>query len=366
MGMNAKIFLLCGIAVVFNQCSPQTNPQEKIAINNKPGKLRIKVSDDWIEKVRANKYQADSPVTVSVLKEFEEYIKPDTLDGTAERVHYRGGVVNETDPGGRLNAVFVNLDEDAAEEMVGLFGYSRRDPSLGVFKKIDGAWYLVYLESFWLFSEDPELVIANNYSANKVFYIRKLHDRGSGIYADSYQFYKLINGTVYPCLELVSEAWLYGWGRTLNQKASSKFSFKSTTADELWVNYSYSFFAGSVEKGDMSWMAHEDIKFVHGEQGISYIWNKHTRTYQPDPVNWDDNLSDFRLTKDKITCFSQLGNDTLFVRAFAHELKETLKEGDSRQKKYLKKYLADVRKNGESYAEIGELKGDSRNSSKKK
>ncbi|MDB5269262.1 MAG: hypothetical protein JWP58_2302 [Hymenobacter sp.] len=352
--MNLRILLLIGLAVSLSQCTSHPEPKTN---NFKPTDkaIGIKIPDSWIEKLRTNKYQANSPCNVAILKEFEGYIKPDTLDGTSELVHRSGGILDYEEPGGRLSAVFVNLDEDVEEEVVGVFGYSRRDPCLGVFKRIDGAWYLIYMEPFFLFKESPELQIANSYSPNKVFYIRELHQRGSEVYSDAYKFYKLIDGKVYNCLELVNEASIYGWGLTLNQKVSSKFSFNSTTADELWVSYRYNFFAGAVEKGDMPWHAHEDIAFVNGEQGITYDWNKATHMYQPYPDTIPDGLDSIRLTKDKIACFGNFNNDTLFVRAFGNEIHNILKEGSKRQKKYLQKYLNDIRVKKQSFTSSGEL-----------
>jgi hypothetical protein len=353
--MKQQLFWLAVLTILSSQCSSPAPSKEAQLPDSGFKKGLIKIPDSWIEKLRKNRYQKGSTSNLTILKEFEGYISPDTLQGTSESTHYEGGVLDENEPGGRYNVLFVNLDEDPDEEIIGTFGYARRDPSLCVFKRINEIWYLLYLEPFFLFKDDPELQIANNYAVNKVFYIRKLQQRGSEIYLDSYRFYKLINGKVYPCLELVNEAFIYGWGLTLNQITSSKFSFNCATADELWVSYTYSFFAGAVEKGDMPWDAHEDITFARGEQGITYEWNNRSKTYQMHPDTIPDGMDAFRLTTDKVGCFGAFGNDTLFVRAFAHELKETLTKGDKRQKKYLNRYLAEVQSTKKSAVPSGEL-----------
>lgn len=248
--------------------------------------------------------------------------------------------------------MFVNLDSDPLEEMIGLFGWSENDPTLAVFKKIDDSWYLIYYEPFYMFYNSPELQVANIFSANKTFYIRWLNERGSGIYSDSYHFYKLINSKVYHCLELIHEARISGWGLYLNQTVEMNFKFNCATADELWVTYNYNFFPGAVYENDAPWERHEDISLVKGDNdGVNYQWDTHSFTYRPQFYTF----SKGNLTEQKISCFGSFGNDTLFVKAFDYEIKQTLDKGTEEQKKLLKKYLDIVSKGQKATSPTGEL-----------
>ncbi len=302
--------------------------------------VKIKVPKEWIDKLR--KYDYKEKNNVLLLNQFERFIKPDSLVGLKEYPHENGGI---------LNPIFVNLDNDPNEELIGLFGWSENYPTLAVFKFIDNSWYLLYLEPFYMFYNEPELQVVNNFSANKTFYIGWLYDRGSGIYRDAYHFYKLIDNKVYPCLDLINSAHIFGWGLYLNQTIKMNFKFNCATIDELWVSYDYNFFPGAVEENDVPWDGHEDLSFVKGSKGISYQWNDTTHTYQPQFYNNNDD----ELNKEKISCFGAFDNDTLFVSAFDYEIKQTLEKGTTEQKKLLEKYLKIVKTERKTVAPTGEL-----------
>lgn len=291
----------------------------------KYGNMKIKIPTGWIEKLAQYDYKHNKE---GLLQQFEGYIKPYTLDRSAS-LDYPGDWV--------LNPMFVNLDNDSENEIIGLFGWSQEHPALAVFKKIGQSWFLIYLEPFFMKYQPPELQVANNFSTNKTFYIRWLYDGGSGIYRDAYHFYKIINNRVYPCLELINEARIDGWGLYLNQEVKMKLEFNSANGDNLWVEYDFNFFPGAVYSDDVPWSVHQNISFVKGEsKGVSYNWDTLTNTYQPYIYAFDTLEG---LTKDKIACFGAFGNDTLFVKAFRYEIGQTLKKGSDEQKIQLQKYL---------------------------
>ena len=205
---------------------------------------------------------------------------------------------------------------------------------LAVFKQIDGTWYLLYHESFWVYNASTELQVANNPSANKTFYIRCLHEYESGLYRNAYQFYKLINNKVHPCLELTSEARLYGWGSSLNQDNSSKFRFDNEV-DAIWVNYKYDFFPGFEDEPGSE---HINMSFAKGDGFVTYSWDAATSAYR-----FKSDSTPGAMNKDKITSFSRLGDDSTFVKAFNYEISKTLKESDEKQRKFLMNYLKRVR-----------------------
>ena len=49
-----------------------------------------------------------------------------------------------------------------------------------------------------------------------------------------------------------------------------------------------------------------------------------------------------QLNEKKIACFTDFGNDKLFIEAFEYEIKETLKNGTLEQKNILQFYLKSI------------------------
>ncbi|MBD2768089.1 hypothetical protein IC235_09325 [Hymenobacter sp. BT664] len=317
------------ILLTITQCvSPAS--KEKIA--------GVKVPTEWVERVREYDYKQDN---LPILKQLEGFIKSDTLAGETDSTHIGRGIVDQSS-GGIFTLLFINLDDDPAVELVGIFGYARYDPILAVFKMINNSWYLIYREPFFIFNGESGIQIVNTPSANKTFYMRVLNERGSGVYQDAYRFYKLIHNKIYPCLELTNEARIYGWGLHLNQDVKLRLDFSSTSSDEFRASYAYRFFPGpgydvSSRNNDQ---IGADAAFVTGEKSVSYVWDAATYTYQPHPLSYPDMLpEDADLTPDKVACFGQFGNDSLFVKAFAHEIQQTLRMGAKEQKSSLQAYL---------------------------
>ena len=211
-----------------------------------------------------------------------------------------------------------------------------------VFKKFGNDWYLLYYEPFYMHYNPPELYIANNYSPNKTFFIRQLHGRGSGIFQDAYHFYKLIDGRVYPCLGLLNEVGIYGWGLLLNQDINTDFKFNDSSSDELFVTYNYRFFLDQYHE-DFPWRNSDlsDISFVKGKSSIKYLWDNSEKIYKP----YYDNHSPDSLTEEKIQCFLSAGDDELFIKAFGHEINKTLENGTEDEKKVLKWYIDSLKEN---------------------
>jgi hypothetical protein len=310
------------ITIFFLLCWGELFPQNKEFAKH----LKVKVPNEWVSRLRTIQTSKEK---IKLLEDFEKIIRPDTLVGTSTTAHLDNAI---------LNPLFINLDSDKGEEIIALFGWTEYYPSLVVFKEINDFWHLIYHESFSMFYTSPVLLVANNYSVNKVFYIRNLTDRGSGIYSDELHFYKVINGEVHPCLNLLNRAHIYGWGLNLNQWTKVDFEFNSASADELWVTYNYNFFAGPIAEGDQPWDGHDEVPFVKGENSVMYKWDTLSLSYEP---HFYKNLKE-GLTAKKIECFRNFGNDTLFVRAFDYEIKQTLTKGTRDQKKFLQKYLSRV------------------------
>lgn len=90
--------------------------------------VRIKVSNDWIEKLRRFDYSRN---TKGLLHEFESFIKPETIINP-------GGHHVDEDYGRVLNPMFVNLDGEPGEELICLIGWDVGSPYLGVLNNLKG------------------------------------------------------------------------------------------------------------------------------------------------------------------------------------------------------------------------------------
>lgn len=240
-----------------------------------------------------------------------------------------------------LCPVVANLDGSTIPEVLVLVGWNEINTTLVVFKHHADGWKLIFIHPVHVFYNSPVLKVVDNASVNKVFCVRQLYDRGSGVFWDGYEYFKLINGRVINSFNMVNRAHIYGWGLFLNQKVQTKVSFSSSTKDMLWVRFNYSFFPGPMFKSDVSWDSHPEHPFVKGNTTVYYIWdsttNKYVQEYPPDSVNNFSGLSD-----SQIECFDRLGDDSLFVSAFRKQIQDSLSNGSKEIKVLLKSYLRQV------------------------
>ncbi|MDP4227912.1 MAG: hypothetical protein Q8910_16230 [Bacteroidota bacterium] len=294
----------------------------------------IKVSDKFVSEIKAYNYKTNPQ---DIIAEYYKYLFPDSI--------------LECSKNGILTPIEINLDSDSENEIVSIFGWDETKTNFGVFKKINNIWYLVYAEDINMFYTPPELSFINTPSKNKTFYLRQLHERGSGVYFDSYQFYKLINNKVYHCLSLVNNARIYGWGLYLNQDITMDFKPSSGLYDDLWVSYKFNFFPGAVNDSDVSWDSHPELSFVKGEEGLSYIWDSINHIYQPQFCKYDKKC----LNDNKVKCFGDFGNDSLFISAYGYELEQKLNKGTDLEKKLISDYINQVKQSGKSISPNGEL-----------
>jgi hypothetical protein len=317
--------------------APTQQSDSKIIINSN----WKKIPDSRIQQARQNKHNIADTI---LLKQFANLIKPDTISNSrAEHVDPNNDYI--------FNCISADLDGNQTDELICIQGWDIYEPYLCVFKQINDSWYMVYKEQVSTFYGSPTIYIANNHSKNKVFYLRRVYDHGSGVYIDGYSFYKIIGGQVYNCLDIVNDAHIDGWGLYINQTVSSKFDFEGNAEDLLNVTYSYNFYPGSIYKSDCPWCSHDDIPLIHGEETVSYVYSGKHHKYDLEIEKY--NNSALNLTAAKIACFADFGDDSLFVKAYKRQIDTTIKIGTSLQKKILLKYLSLVNKN--KTARTGEL-----------
>lgn len=322
--------ILLLLLLLLGQCAPKTDAPKAL-----PGRP---VPTAWIEKLRRYQYQTDN---LDLLQEFEGIIAPDTLDGTHDLPHKV--TVAAPEPG-VLGFQFVNLDADPAEELIGVFGYHPHNPLLAVFKEIDHSWRLLYTEALDTHDNPAELQVGNTFSAHKPFYVRAVLGWGSGVYFSQYQFYKLIDNQVYPCLKLADRTFNQGWEMTT--ELTTKLQFNATTADEIQVTFAYRFTPG-YQLG-LAPAETQGVVCVQNDPILSYHWNHSARRYEPDlPLASPETrtlLDSTELSPAKLAYFRNTDNDALFLRAFGYELRQLRREGSPQQKAWLKAYLAAIRR----------------------
>lgn len=285
-------------------------------------KSRIPVSSELIDNILKHN-KKDSPVktVVSLFK----IVAPDSVIDSDTSYYV-------------MNSILTDLDGDDQTELLCLFGPNDNDTILGVFAKENNQWYLIYAEPVYSWNVSPEMTVANNYSRNKLFYLRGVGDRGSGVYLDYFDFYKLINGKVYKCLSLVNRAHISGWRLYINQFIDMKFEIATFNQDDIWVRYKYTFRPGNAYSEDLDLDSLRKLSFVDGEDGVSYKWDSSSFSYIPD-FYMADSLS---LNAAKVSCFGAFGNDKLFAKAFSNEINEKLKTGNREEVKLLKEFLSSI------------------------
>ncbi len=248
---------------------------------------------------------------------------------------YPDSQMRESD-GAVLTPLVANIDGGPYPEVLALVGWDEWQTTLVVFKRTGDDWYLIFAHPVDVYDYSPELKVANNASLNKVFYVRQLYSRGTGVYGDEYEYFKLINGSVRKCFELVNEDYISGWGLYLNHDVQTVVSFASSGEDMMWVKFKYSFYSGALGDSD-SVEAHPELPFVEDQRTVFYRWDSINSSYvqaYPPGEGREGGLSDAQ-----IACMGKFGSDSLFVSAFAVEIEQRLKNGKDEEKKLLSRYL---------------------------
>lgn len=301
---------------------------------NKPGdhNVKILIPDKWINDLLRFNYTRNDSIQ---LHDFDSIVKPDGLTNPHAQ---------HVDPGyGKVfNAMSVDLDSDGTNEIICILGWDVGYPTLCVFKQEEGDWFLIYKEDIETVNGSSPLYVANNFSKNKVFYLKYVDGYGTGVYEDRWIFYKLINNRVYKCLDLLNGALGVG-GTKINEEVNTSFELSGDDSDWIWVNYKYNFSPGLLDGKCCDCCSGEDVPLIAGEGWVDYKWDQKTLTYKLDIPSWKNQVDD--LTAAKIACFGTTVEDKVFVNAFKTQINDKLKTGTPLQKKLLEKYMAIVKRN---------------------
>lgn len=210
------------------------------------------------------------------------------------------------DNAGLLVSLAANLDERPDIELAVLFGRQDRDAHLLVIDARGVIKASLPVENFF---GDPELLLVTSGQSHKLLVVRELDDEGTGVYADSQHFYRLLDGRLKGVLRLPAKAYLNGWGG-LNQNLQVQWRALSGGEDAINVSYRYRFAPSpgpaTEDAPDWSWL--------EGEESVDFLWDDASQSYQPDfyPHHPLDAL--------KLQSLETLGDQTLFFKAFGPEL----------------------------------------------
>lgn len=229
---------------------------------------------------------------------------------------------------GLLNLLQLNLDQSPESELLALIGRVDAEVDLAVFKQGSQGWELVDRVAVYTWYYPPELGVLST-GRQPVFYVRQLEQRGTGIYQESYELYKLLENRLLHVLHLPLEARIYGWGLALNQDISARMQGLASPDDVITVNYRYHYFAGP-GAGELEWDSHRESTCLQAEEQVDFYWNAAKLRYEPSFAP-DDKSGPLRLQS-----FESLGDAKLFAKAFAQELIQSKKNASVQDQLCLK------------------------------
>ncbi|MDX1908773.1 MAG: hypothetical protein SF053_17180 [Bacteroidia bacterium] len=247
---------------------------------------------------------------------------------------------------GAYRVLVADLDDDPDLEAAALLG---GDPMfaythLGIIDQQDGQWVLVYLVPV-SHHYDGVVVHLIDCPAQRLICLRLVDERGSGVFMDAWYGFRLIDGTVHPCMRVLHKSQIYGWGLSLNQQILGDFE---CSGDWLQVTYTYHFFPGSVLEGDVSWESHDELAFARGEAYYYLVWDSAAYEYRPE-------FDKAAMTAAQWMAMETFGADSAFVAGFGEELAEIQQKGTPQMRKIVTQYLRQVQATGKAVPPSGEV-----------
>lgn len=308
------------------------------------------VDPAWLEKA-INSQSDDKHPQMELVYEFAKAHPSEILP--ASKSLY---IADEDGQRPYLNITTINLDEDKEAEHIMFIGQNYANTMFYVIKKTGKEWKIIHSEYLWLHNEAPELHLQNSSLQNRTFYIRYLHERGSGIWMFTYRFYKVIGGKTYMALEIPEEMNLSMWPSSINGAINiTKLDVDKNENSSIYVRYSYEFSAGGtlfssvLRVKDPTW---EDFPILTKQENafISFDWDDKKHRFNVNepyngagtdaitPAQFDYFMNHFIENTD-----GDNDNANSFVPAFKKELRELSKSGNKEQKEIAKYLLSNTK-----------------------
>jgi hypothetical protein len=230
-----------------------------------------------------------------------------------------GTVVDE---GAYLRLLTANLDEDPEPEHLLMIGPDPAHTELYVLDHRDQGWAIAFEECFDLFNEEPRPHVLRD----GVFYLRTLHERGSGVWLYTWRFFKLVDGRVLDALEIVQES-------NLQMEASDLYQHAKATVRQspggFSVTYEYGFSPSRrllIELGlRKDYSDPRKVVLIAGKESIDYAWN-------PALKRLSARFAPGGFNEAKVRCFMELGEETHVAAAFRRELQKLATKGNAEQR----------------------------------
>ena len=232
----------------------------------------------------------------------------------------KGTTVSE---GALLHILTANLDEDPEPEHLLMIGPDPAHTELYVLDQRDQGWAMVFDEHFDLFNEKPRLHVLRN----GVFYLKTLHERGSGAWLFTWRFFKLVDGRVLDALEIVQES-------SLQMEASDLYQHAEATVRQspsgFSVTYEYAFSPSQRLLIDLGLRKDStdarEVKLIAGKGSVDYAWDPARKRLAARYVAGG-------LDEAKVRSLAELGEEEHVAAAFRRELEELASKGNAEQRK---------------------------------
>ncbi len=295
------------IATLLLAAAPHASPGHLDPRVDPPRRATLgRVDADWL--ARALRRDADA---ASLVAEFARAHPSKALP--------RGAVVDED---AYLRLVTANLDGDPEAEHLLMIGPTPAQTELYVLDRRGRGWTIAFEEYFDLFNEEPRLHVLRD----GLFYLRTLHERGSGLWLFTWRFLKMVDGEVLEALEIVQES-------NLQLDASDLYQHADATVRQsrggFSVTYRYGF-SPSQQLLTSLGLRKEDapdapeVPLLAGKESVDYAW---------DPVR--KKLSAHfagGLDEAKVRCLMELGEEAHVAAAFRRELQALVTRGNKEQR----------------------------------
>lgn len=310
-----RLLLLPFFAIIITmlQCTSCTAPiSESVAQPTATPKI---IPNSIIQQIK-NYTVGDESSASAILKNLRNIAQDSILDENFE--HGRG-----------LKTLFVDLDGDFSLEIV-LEVYLLDDTYLLILQQQGKYWHLIFVESFWQKYGSSSFSILNSNSSHKLLLIKGMTASGTGLFAETLCFYKLIDHQIIPCLTLIDNMYITGWGKYWDQSYSNECEIENwSTKDELKTKYQYKFTPSHPFQAILPLDSFENIPYFENNGSLTYQWDSLLQEYVPQ-------LEDSGLNQQQWETIRDFSTDSLIYEAFRPQIRLLLDKGTPTQQTLLR------------------------------
>ncbi len=288
------------------------------------GQARREIPASWIEKLQKYDYKTSAN---DLVREFQTYIAPDSL--------------HEVQLEALLSHVFVNVDADTQEELLLFIGGEDRlrasFPHFFVIKKIKKRWYVLYKEEVYEDWHNPPnasgIKVAEDSAQNKVFYFSYLANKMEDEYRT--RFFKIDRNNNIVVIDVLLYTIPYHYEGSLF--IQTHFSFVANT---VVIVYSYSCKVNEINENKES-TGEMLLLSLPKKDTVKYAWDYRKGNYTV--VATENTLRRLNCNENLRKIYGYQVADYV-VCAFEEELENIKKNGTEAEKKALKQFYKNIKK----------------------